>query len=258
MLLDAPPTVKRFVRKIAAELTKPQLNTVGLFLVGIIVARGKRTLAEVARATLRGFRYRGSVSRMTRARDFRTRDAYRAAFTKVCEQVIDNEPQKPGLVEPDRPLWVLAIDDVATIRGGLSKIANGLYKTRGNSKPHAGIKTTAPRKSHTFVQGLLLSPGGARLPLPRKTWRTREYARKRRRKYLPEAVEPSAGERPRGRRRRHDLRREAVSCRVRQGRLRPDHARRQPPALRRRRKEHPRTREETPAQLTTTTGPRSR
>jgi len=184
MLLNAPPSVKRFVTTLRPLLTRPQLRAVVMFITGIVLAHGKRSLASIGRATVRDARYRGSVSRISRSARFRTRDLFAAACRDFITMLVTTIGKHTGIVHSMRRTWVLAIDDVSTVRGLNTKIANGLSKARKNAKDHPGGKTIPRRKSHSFVQALLLAPSGVRIPLPRKTWRTREYARKLRKKYV--------------------------------------------------------------------------
>ena len=79
MLLNAPPSVKRFVSTFRSLLTKPQARAVVMFITGIVLARGARSLAAIARTTVLGARYRGSVSRLSRSPTFHTRDVFVAA-----------------------------------------------------------------------------------------------------------------------------------------------------------------------------------
>jgi len=185
MVINVPPVVKRFVAIVATLadfVSKPQIAAVAMFITGIVLARGKRTLAAIARTTVRGGRYRGTVSRMTRSEAFRTRDLFTAAVRGFLELLGSAKRKIAGLLSRDYETWVLAIDDVATLRGGFTKIANGLHKRRPNETP--GKKTRPASKSLTFVMGLLLMPAGARIPMPRKTWRTKEYAKAKGKKYV--------------------------------------------------------------------------
>jgi hypothetical protein len=173
MVLNPAPSVKTFAYRIsrAAGLSRPQRALLVVFFMGILLVRGKkRSLAAIGRTVAQARRYRGQLSRATRNPRFRTRDLYRAAFAERLGQ------------QERAQTWIVAIDDVATCRGGFTKIENGQHKRKAPEKP--GKKVKASSKSHTFVMGLLMTDSGARIPLPRKTWRTREYARKTRKKYL--------------------------------------------------------------------------
>jgi hypothetical protein len=75
-------------------------------------------------------------------------------------------------------VWFLDIDGVSSKRGGFSKIENATkYRKKRKDK---GPST----KAHTFIQGLLITHTGLRIPLPRRTYYTRKYCRKHKRKYV--------------------------------------------------------------------------
>lgn len=179
MFINAAPSVKKFCDRLSVnlELAKPLRRLLVMFVMGTLLARGKRSLAELGRTVVRHQRYRGQVSRATRNQDFRTRDLYIAAFADAVRH-LGEENSEPT----SRRLWVVALDEVATERGGFTKIENGLHKRKAKKNP--GKKPgRPPSKSHTFVKGLLIKENGVRIPLPRMTWRTKKYAKKLGKKY---------------------------------------------------------------------------
>jgi SRSO17 transposase len=74
--------------------------------------------------------------------------------------------------------WVLLIDGTCTKRGGFTKIANARQYVHKGKKSRG--KST---KAHSFVMGLLITDTGVRIPVPRKSYYTRAYCRKHRKKY---------------------------------------------------------------------------
>jgi len=178
MFYNPVPSIKRFCRSAAerAGLSKPLQRLLGVFVGGTVLSRGKRSLAVLGQTVARESRYRGQLSRATRNPEFKTRDVYETAFDDAVKEEVAAIEGKSANRE-----WVVTLDDVGTKRGGLTKIENGLHKRRAKKNP--GAKQTPPSKSHTFVMGLLITDRGARLPLPRKTWRTKKYAKKIGKKY---------------------------------------------------------------------------
>jgi hypothetical protein len=69
-----------------------------------------------------------------------------------------------------REVWFLAIDGVASKRGGRTKVENAI-KCREKGRGRKGRST----KAHLFVTGLLITPSGARIPLPRRSYYTQKY-----------------------------------------------------------------------------------
>lgn len=178
MFYNPVPSIKKFCRSVGerAGLSRPLQRLLGVFVGGTLLSRGKRSLAVLGQTVARASRYRGQLSRATRNPEFRTRDVYEVAFGDAVTNEVAVVEGKAAKRE-----WIVALDDVGTKRGGLTKIENGLHKRKAKKNP--GAKQTPPSKSHTFVMGLLITDRGARLPLPRKTWRTKNYARKIGKKY---------------------------------------------------------------------------
>jgi hypothetical protein len=114
------------------------------------------------------------VSRATRNRKFRTRDLYVTSFVNAVRSL--GEGVRAVMSRKRKRTWVVALDDVATRRGGFTRIENGLHKRKATKNP-GRKQPQPPSKSHTFVMGLLIKENGTRIPLPRKTWRTKKYAK---------------------------------------------------------------------------------
>jgi hypothetical protein len=93
-------------------------------------------------------------------------------MNSVLEQCREHGKVKEPVV------WFLGIDGVCSKRGGFSKIENATkYRKKSKDK---GPST----KAHTFIQALLITHTGMRIPLPRRTYYTRKYCRKHKRKYV--------------------------------------------------------------------------
>ena len=170
MFVSPAPSCKRFCARLSHRvgLSRPMQRLLVMFVMGIVLLRGRRSLAALGDAVATCRRYRGQVSRATRNRAFRTRDLYLSAFS--AELAASAPP------EAERVTWVLALDDVSTKRGAFTKIENGLRK--GHAVEAPGKKEfRPPSKCHTFLLSLLITHEGKRLPLPRRTWRTKDYAK---------------------------------------------------------------------------------
>jgi hypothetical protein len=90
--------------------------------------------------------------------------------------VLEQYREHNKIIEP--VVWFLAIDGVCSKRGGFAKIENTTkYRKKQKDK---GPST----KAHTFIQALLITHTGLRIPLPRRTYYTRKYCWKRKRKYV--------------------------------------------------------------------------
>lgn len=171
MIVNIPPSLQQFSREFEVGLTKKQRGLLPMLLTGLLLLRGKRTQAALGRAVKKQQRNRSSISRLLRRSRFRTRDLHKA----ICRKLID-------MIEPIgrrmKREWVLLIDGTCTKRGGFTKIANAQQYLR-KGKKNRGKST----KAHSFVMGLLITDTGTRIPVPRKSYYTKTYCRKYRKKY---------------------------------------------------------------------------
>jgi hypothetical protein len=163
MIVTVSSYVQRFFRRFCQGLSDARCDAVARLVAGILFARGKRTQSELARCVVSEGRAPNSVSRRMRRGSFGTRNLVR----HMMERQIAEE-----LAHPDAHLkpWFLAIDGVCTQRGGDALVENAIVyrkKRRGDR----GRST----KAHAFVQGLLITPSGRRIPLPRRSYYTQKY-----------------------------------------------------------------------------------
>jgi hypothetical protein len=136
-----------------------------ILLHGLLLAAKRHSLQALGEATLVHWLCAGSVCRWLARLRFPVDRWHEHAFRKLLALA--------ARVGPDGD-WVTIFDGTDTKRGGLAKVQN----TRRYGKKPKGKKGGRPAsKSHTFLLGLLILPGGLRLPLPRKSWYTRAYAK---------------------------------------------------------------------------------
>lgn len=169
MIVHVPPSLQEFCDRFSSGLTKVQGTLLPVLLSGILLARGKRTQVNLAQGVKTQRRHKSSISRLFRRARFRTRDLVAQVTRGMIEKV------SLGARKAKRT-WVLVIDGTATRRGGFTKIANAIqYKEKAKNKKG---KST---KAHTFLMGLLITETGVRIPVPRRTYYTKTYCKKRRR-----------------------------------------------------------------------------
>jgi hypothetical protein len=161
------PAVQRFYRKFLAGADGVGVwagIVLPILLHGLLLAVKRRTMQALGEATLVHWVCAGTVCRWLARVRFPVDRWYEHCFRQMlktaarCDQDGD---------------WVLLFDGTDTKRGGLAKIQN-MRRYKKEKKSKKGRPST---KTHTFLFGLLIFPGGIRLPLPRKSWYTRDYAR---------------------------------------------------------------------------------
>jgi len=168
------PAVKRFCRQflsgvdgfgVWAALVLP------ILLHGLLLATKRRTLRTLGEATLLHWVCTGTVCRWLA----RLRFPVDRWHEHACRQLLAMVARWDGKGD-----WVLIFDGSDTKRGGLAKVQN---TRRYGKKPKKGKGARPSTKTHTFLFGLLILPCGLRLPLPRKSWYTRAYAREKKLPY---------------------------------------------------------------------------
>jgi hypothetical protein len=131
----------------------------------VLLATRRRTLEVLGEATLLHWLCAGSVCRWLA----RLRFPVDAWHGHACRRLL----AVAARLHRAGP-WFAAFDGTDTKRGGLAKIQNTRRYGKKPKRKKGGRPTT---QTHTFVLGLLLLPCGLRLPLPRKSWYTKAYAK---------------------------------------------------------------------------------
>jgi Transposase DDE domain len=162
------PAVKRFCRYclrradglgVWAGLVLP------ILLHGLLLAAKRRSLQVLGCATLVHWVCAGTVCRWLA----RLRFPVDRWHEHACRRLLACAARLGGTGP-----WFALFDGTDTKRGGLAKVQN----TRRYGKRAKAKKGGRPSsQAHTFLLGLLLLPCGLRLPLPRKSWYTRAYAK---------------------------------------------------------------------------------
>jgi hypothetical protein len=172
MNLAIPGRIKTFVGLFASSLDKRKCVVFPLLLTCLLLCRGAKSYAGLSRTIVTYERNRASVSKFFCRQRLNSRNIYEDAMNAVVEQYLEHN----RVVKPI--VWILAIDGVCSKRGGFAKIDNAI-------KYRKKRKDTGPTtKAHTFIQGLLITHTGMRIPLPRRTYYTRKYCWKHKKKYM--------------------------------------------------------------------------
>jgi hypothetical protein len=135
-----------------------------ILLHGSLLAVKRRTLQALGQATLVHWVCAGTVSRWLARLRFPVDRWYEHCVRQMLQVAAEWSA-------PDD--WLVIFDGTDTKRGGLAKIQN----LRRYKKAKKNKKARPSTQTHTFLFGLLILPGGIRLPLPRKSWYTRAYAK---------------------------------------------------------------------------------
>ena len=162
------PAVKRFYQHCLASADGVGVwasVALPILLHGLLFATRRRTLEALGAATLTHWLCAGTVCRWLA----RLRFPVDRWHEHACRRLL----AAAARLDADGP-WFLIFDGSDTKRGGLAKVQN---TRRYGKKPKQKKGGRPSTKTHTFLFGLLLLPCGLRLPLPRKSWYTKAYAK---------------------------------------------------------------------------------
>ena len=168
MIVTVPARLQCFFQRCAPDLTPAGCAMLAWIVAAYLLVTGKRSQSAIGREVLDRQRHVSSVSRRLRRPCFRTRDLTRA---EMLREVAEELKRAGGRKET----WFLIIDGVCLRRGRLTKIQNAVVYKKNRKKRGRGAVT----KAHTFVLGLLVTPTGRRIPLPRRSFYTHGYVRTR-------------------------------------------------------------------------------
>lgn len=160
ILLKVPSVVKTFVQAACRPRGSLVRRMLGVLLVGFILVRGRRTLANLAGAVAEGSRHKSNVCRFLHSRADDLVACYDRAFRRAVRRLARCSRRR------GTRRWVFAIDTTFQRKHAIRMPS--LIKFREKSK---GV----PARNHAFLVGVLLGPDGVRIPFPVLPYMTREF-----------------------------------------------------------------------------------
>jgi Transposase DDE domain len=173
MLFGVPPAVKSFFRPAVAAVAKPIRRAWPFMVLALLLAPHRRCLKTLAGMVLGHREHVGTISRRLRNPRWRTHNWYTRLYEKLW---LDTDRWERRVAAGKKRPWMLVID--ATCHGTMSECMENLICF--SRYPNSRKRSTA---NHAFLMALLLTDKGGRLPLPRKSYYTKAYCAKKRRRY---------------------------------------------------------------------------
>jgi hypothetical protein len=172
MLFGVPGAVKTFFRPAVVCTSKPIRRALPVMVLALLLAPHRRCLKTLAGMVLGHREHAGTISRRLRNRRWKTH----AWYTTLYEALWADTERWERKVAGKKRQWMVLID--TTYHGTVSEcMENLLFFNRHRNPRHRGWG------NHAFLMGLLLTDKGGRLPLPRKSYYTKGYCQKKRRRY---------------------------------------------------------------------------
>src|SRR5262245_15392200 len=173
MLFGVPPAVKAFFRPVVAGLSKPIRRALPVMVLALLLAPHRRCLKTLAGMVLGHREHAATISRRLRNRRWKTHAWYTTLYEELWS---DTDRWERRLAGRKQRHWMLVLD--TTYHGTVSQCMENLLCFSRHRNPRQ--RNTG---NHAFLLGLLFTDKGGRLPLPRKSYYTKGYCRKKRRKY---------------------------------------------------------------------------
>jgi hypothetical protein len=173
MLFGVPQPVNAFFRPVTTRLSRPIRRALPYMVLALLLAPHRRSLKTLSGMVLGHREHVATISRRLRNPRWQTLDWYRCIYEDVWSET--NRWEKKVARNKKRH-WMVVVD--TTYHGTMSECMENLIFTRRRHDPNR--RSTA---QHAFVMGLILTDKGGRLPLPRKSYYTKEYCRQKRRRH---------------------------------------------------------------------------
>ena len=173
MVLGVPTEIKTFFAKPVRDCAKPIRGALSAMVLAFLLAPNRRCLKTVAGCVIGRRRHVATISRRLTNPQWKTRDWYVTLYAGLQPEIDRWERRQ---AKGQRRQWIVAID--TTYHATMSEQMENLIVMSRRKDPRR--QTT---RQHAFLMGLVLTDRGARLPLPRKSYYTKEYCRKHRRRF---------------------------------------------------------------------------
>jgi hypothetical protein len=177
ILFDIPRPVQRFFGAATAGLSRPLRNGLPAMVLALLLAPHRRCLKTLAGIVLGHREHASTISRRLRNARWRTWDWYVCLYQHTWEAIDRYERQWLAAQPEAQPRHWMVIVDTTFHATHAERMENVLLINR-RQNPNA-----CPTRHHAFVMGVLLTDSGARIPLPRRSYYTRDYCQRHGRRY---------------------------------------------------------------------------
>jgi len=173
MLLGIPSEVNRFFRPVLKDTSKPIRKSLAPMVLAFLLAPHYRRLKTIAGMVL-GYRVHvATISRRLHNSLWKTRDWYIRLVDLAMNEVHCYER---SLIKDRKRRFTIIIDTTLHSSVG-EKMENLLEMSTRKDKRRRNTR------HHVFVMGMMITESGMRIPLPRRSYYTKEYCKAKRKKY---------------------------------------------------------------------------
>jgi hypothetical protein len=176
ILFGIPPNVQGFFAPVLRRLSRPIAAALPTMVLALLLAPHRRCLKTIAGIVLGCRAHASTISRRLRNVFWRTHDWYVDLYDRFVIATSTWERQHSRRRNGGLRCWMAIID--TTYHSTHAEQMENLLLTSRRRDPNR--RNT---RQHAFVMGILLTETGARIPLPRRSYYTKEYCQHYRRRY---------------------------------------------------------------------------
>jgi hypothetical protein len=175
ILFGIPAGVQRVFARVGRTLSRPIRLALPVMVLALLLAPHRRSLKTIAGAVVGDRVHASTISRRLRNPNWRTRDWYTSMHDDLLIDVHRWE-RRQSRPPQRRRRWTVILDTTLKRTQGHCMDNLILLNARGNPRQRQ-------TRHHAFVMGVLLTEYGFRIPLPRRSYYTRDYCARHGRVY---------------------------------------------------------------------------
>lgn len=173
MLWGVPSDVKRFFQPAVSAASKPVARALPAMVLAFLLAPHRRSLKSIS-GMVTGHRvHAATISRRLVNARWKTRDWYVGLYEDLWRRT---DAWERRVSQKKRRRWMIILD--ATYHGTMSECMENLILM--SQRQDSRRRST---RQHAFLMGMILTDRGGRIPLPRRSYYTKEYCQKHGRRF---------------------------------------------------------------------------
>lgn len=173
MLLGIPADVNRFFQSIAGDASKPIRKALAPMVLAFLLAPHYRRLKTIAGLVLGHRVHVATISRRLVNPAWTTHDWHIGCVSSIMRET--NRFERP-LIKGRKRKFMIIVD--TTLHSSVGKKMENLLEMSTRKDPRR--RNT---RHHVFVMGMMITESGMRIPLPRRSYYTKEYCRTKKKQY---------------------------------------------------------------------------
>jgi hypothetical protein len=173
MVLGVPTEVKKFFAPAIKDASKPIRKALAAMVLAFLLAPHYRRLKTIAGLVLGHRVHVATISRRLVNPHWKTRDWYVSLYERHWR---DTDRWERRVARGRKRQWVIVID--TTYHSSVGECMENMIVMSRRKDPRRRSK-----RQHAFLVGMILTDRGGRIPLPRRSYYTKDYCREHGKRY---------------------------------------------------------------------------